>query len=284
MSDDGTTAYLFGGRNGGTVFGDLWAYDLVAGSWRQLSPTGAPAARFGHNAAWVAGVGVVIFAGQAGPTFFNDLWAYDPAANAWSALPAEGDAPVARYGSCAALGPDERLWISHGFTQDGTRFSDTRAYDFATGTWVDETPAGEKPIARCLHGCFWSEDRFVLYAGQTTGVTALGDLWALAPGGDARAWRRIDVALPEDRNLYAFATRGSEVIVFGGATHDGVFLADTFRFDATLTAAAIDLPTPAPAGRQGAQLIHDPGNDRLLLFGGVGEAGALADLWELVIP
>ena len=49
---------------------------------------------------------------------------------------------MARYGTCAAVAPDGRLWISHGFTADGVRFSDTRAYDFATGAWTDETPDG----------------------------------------------------------------------------------------------------------------------------------------------
>ena len=88
--------------------------------------------------------------------------------------------PEARYGSCASLGPDGRLWISHGFTQDDGRFADTRAYDFATGQWTDMTPAGDGPIKRCLHDCFWSSDgqRLILYGGQTTGVAALDDIWA----------------------------------------------------------------------------------------------------------
>ena len=38
-----------------------------------------PAPRFGHEAVWIDGVGLVVWAGQAGPTsFFDDLWAYDP--------------------------------------------------------------------------------------------------------------------------------------------------------------------------------------------------------------
>ena len=76
--------------------------------------------------------------------FFDDIWAYDPAAEAWRELPSLGDVPPARYGSCASLGPDGRLWISHGFTDSG-RFDDTRAYDFATGEWTDETPDGDLP-------------------------------------------------------------------------------------------------------------------------------------------
>src|SRR5688500_15834882 len=32
----GTTAYLFGGRDGPTVHGDLWAYDLATDAWSRL--------------------------------------------------------------------------------------------------------------------------------------------------------------------------------------------------------------------------------------------------------
>jgi len=77
----GGVAYLFGGRDGATAFGDLWAFDLAADSWTELAPDSSPPARFGHEAAWVEDIGLVIFAGQAGPTFFNDLWAYDPEAD-----------------------------------------------------------------------------------------------------------------------------------------------------------------------------------------------------------
>src|SRR6266545_1389641 len=60
------TAYIFGGRDGSSVFGDLFAFDLPTDTWRRMDPTGAtPPARFGHEANWVPGVGLVIFAGQA---------------------------------------------------------------------------------------------------------------------------------------------------------------------------------------------------------------------------
>src|SRR5687767_3478533 len=197
----GDVAYLFGGRDGTTVFDDTWAFDLSTDAWTRLEPSGGPPARFGHEAAWVSGVGLVVFAGQAdASTFFNDLWAYDPASEAWTELPGGEAQPTARYGSCASVGPDGRLWVSHGFTEEGTRFSDTRAYDFATSTWTDETPIGTRPVERCLHGCWWTEDgALALYAGQTTGVTALDDYWRLADG----RWTRVAGSLPPARNLYA---------------------------------------------------------------------------------
>lgn len=271
---------MFGGRDGTTVYGDLWAYDLAADTWAEVGAGAGPAPRFGHEAAWVDDIGLVIFGGQAGPTFFNDLWAFDPAAGTWRALEASGAIPAARYGSCAAIGPDGRLWISHGFTSDGTRFADTLAYDFGTATWTDETPAGDVPVNRCLQGCWWTDDgAFTLYAGQTTGITALGDRWILQGG----AWQQVDGERPPDRNLYAHARIGGATVVFGGQALDSSFLGDTWVLaDGEADARPLEVTGSAPGGRAGAELIFDAQRGRALLFGGRNADGSYADTWQLV--
>jgi hypothetical protein len=275
-------AYLFGGRDGATVFGDTWAYDLAADTWTELAPSASPEARFGHEAVWADGIGLVIFAGQAGSAFFGDLWAYDPAANAWAELPSTGALPTPRYGSCAAIGPDDRLWISHGFTQDQVRFSDTRAYDFGTNTWTDETADGSRPVERCLHGCWWTDDgELALYAGQTTGTLALDDSWRRATDG---AWERVEGTLPAGRNLYARARLDGATLVFGGQAVDGSYLGDLWSFaDDSADAAPVEPVGDGaqPAGRAGAELILDADRGRALLFGGRTADGALDDLWAL---
>lgn len=279
VDGDGRFAYLFGGRDGATAFGDTWAYDLATDSWSQLRPASSPPARFGHEAVWVDGVGLVVFAGQAGSTFFGDLWAFEPERNSWSELPAAGSAPTPRYGSCAGLGPDGRLWISHGFTSDGARFSDTRAYDFATGAWADETPADGRPVERCLHGCWWTDDgHLALFAGQTTGVTALDDRWTLVDG----AWGSVDGEPPPARNLYARSRLDGATLIFGGQGIDGGFLADLWVLaDGVADAQPLQAANDGPAGRAGAELIRDVAGGRVLLFGGRSEEGVLDDMWAL---
>lgn len=286
----GGIAYLFGGRAAdGAAFGDLWAFDLGTGAWEALSPSGpAPEARFGHNAAWVDGIGLVIFGGQAGTAFFADLWAYDPQAASWRQLPASGAVPVARYGSCAALGPDGRLWISHGFTAESRRFADTRAYDFATGAWTDETPSGDVPVARCLHGCWWTDDgRLALFAGQTTGATALDDLWLLTVGPRQGTHTWVEAVVPAElaaRNLYAAAGWGPATLVFGGQALDGSRLSDTWLLSDDGSAEAVTVSGGSPAARSGAEMIADPARGRILLFGGRDGERAMNDLWELALP
>lgn len=286
VDGEGRYAYLFGGRDtsGPGSYADLWAYDLSTDAWQQLS--GGPPARFGHNAAWVPGIGLVVFAGQ-DATFFNDLWAYDPDADTWRVLPAGGAAPVPRYGSCAALGPDARLWISHGFTSDGTRFSDTRAYDFTAWTWTDETPAGEVPIVRCLHACWWTDaGRLALYGGQTNGVTSLGDRWELTvgPRPGTNAWGELaqDVT-PSARNLYAAARWERGTLIFGGQALDGTYLGDAWLLSDDGTQAQVVPGVAGPSSRSGAELVADPERGRILLFGGKAGASAFGDVWELTL-
>ncbi len=287
VTPDGATAYLFGGRDGSTVFGDLWAFDLSTDAWEQVDLPNGPPARFGHNAAWVDGVGLVLFAGQSGDDFFNDVWAFDPAANAWSLLPAGGAAPVPRYGSCAAVGPDGRLWISHGFTSEGARFADTWAYDFTVDAWTEETPGGEVPVNRCLHGCWWTDDGgLVLYAGTTTGITALGDLWRLSvgPRPGTNAWSRLSLtgALPPDRNLYAVTPWGPGALVFGGQGLDGERLSDAWWLDdAGGDARLVTGAGAGPTARSGAELVADAQRGRVLLFGGTDGSAWFGDLWQL---
>jgi hypothetical protein len=283
LDPGGRIGWLFGGRDGGTVFDDLWRYDLATDAWTAVSPDGAgPAGRFGHTATWVDGIGVVVWSGQAGSTFFDDLWAYDPGTNRWSELAATGSVPEARYGSCAALGPDGRLWISHGFTADSGRFADTQAYDFAAGAWTDETTAGPGAPIRCLHDCLWTPDgRFVIYAGQTTGTPAIGDLWAR---GIDEGWTSVADGPPPARQLYALATVGETAYVFGGGAKDGGTLRDLWLLDLTTLAWQPASPLgDRPSGRSGAAFIADPDGSRLLLFGGRRENKGLGDVWELSI-
>ncbi len=273
-------AYLFGGRDGDAVLDDTWAFDLATGDWTELTPPESPAARFGHEAAWVEGVGVVVFAGQGGPTtFFNDLWTFDPASTTWRPLPASGALPTPRYGSCLAPGPDGRLWMSHGFTQEGSRFSDTRAYDFETGAWTDLTPAqGPRPVERCLHGCWWTDDGILtLYAGQTTGLTALDDLWRL----DSGAWTRVESPLPPGRNLYARDRLGDGTLVFGGQAVDGTYLADLWLITDDGPPVQLVPDGEPPDGRAGAELVVDEVTGRAFLFGGRTATESLGDTWAL---
>lgn len=279
VDGNGAAAYLFGGRDGSKAYGDLWRFDLATDSWKRVKPAGrSPSARFGHSAVWVDGVGLVVFAGQQGTDFFGDLWAYDPDRNRWNLLPGRGEAPRKRYGSCAIVGTDGRLWISHGFTFAG-RFDDTRAYNFRNERWASIAPDSRRPGKRCLHDCFTSASgQLVLYGGQNDSERALGDLWVTRPNG---TWRKQPDPSPRARRLYAVTEAGDYAFIFGGAGKVEQALDDLLRVDReTLEVTRVRVSGAAPAGRSAGTLITDPVRGRLLLFGGKAK-GAKADLWQL---
>jgi hypothetical protein len=276
---DSRYAYLFGGRDGGKSFDDLWRYDLETDTWEKLLPGGkGPSARFGHSAVWADGFGVVVFAGQRGADFFGDLWGYDPASDKWTLLPANGEVPKKRYGTCMIVGPDGRLWISHGFTFAG-RFDDTRAYNLTRKRWASIAPDGRRPGERCLHDCFRSASgELVLYGGQDNSVRALGDLWVTRPNGK---WKREDDPQAKPRRLYAVTEAGDHAWIFGGAGKDDQLLGDLWRVDReTLKFKRIEVPGPNPAARAAGTLITDVVGGRLLLFGGKAQS-AKGDVWQL---
>ncbi len=284
LADDGI-AYVFGGQTADGSSAELWAFDLAANSWSLVQASdSAPDARWGHTGTWVPGAGLVVWSGQNENGFFGDVWSFDPASAAWTELPSAGEVPAARYGSCASLGPDGRLWISHGFTQDDGRFSDTRAYDFGTGEWTDETPTGRVPTERCLHDCFWSADgsQLVLYGGQTTGVPALGDAWAF--DAETRDWTASADGAAPARQLFAMAPVEGGALVFGGGSLESNYLADAWLLDAASLAMTQLSAAAGPAARDGATLVHDTAGGRLMLFGGRGENGPLGDVWEIGSP
>jgi N-acetylneuraminic acid mutarotase len=281
VDTEGRFAYLFGGRSGDREFSDLWRYDLARDSWKKISPKGAtPEPRFGHNAVWVDDYGMVVFAGQRGVDFFDDLWAFDPQAKRWRELPAKGQVPKRRYGSCMVVGPDGRLWISHGFTFAG-RFDDTRAYNLKSKRWAVITPTGRKPGERCLHECFTTTaGDLVLYGGQDNGSFALGDLWSMGREGE---WDRHDDPMAQPRRLYGVTEAGGYAYVFGGAGVDNAELADLWRVNReTLEFERVSVDGSHPAGRYAGSLITDAERGRLLLFGGEAASGTRSDVWELV--
>lgn len=282
----GSRAYLFGGRTGGEALNDLWAYDVDAAAWTSLTPAGeAPAARFGHNAAYdPAAERLLVFGGQAGQRFFSDVWAYDVRGNAWRRLAGEGEGPRARYGAGGAYDPRAGvLYVTHGFTTSG-RFDDTWAFAPASAAWAEASPSGgARPLKRCLLRTTADPDRgrLLLFGGQSDSEPFLGDLWAFDTAG--RGWRRLDAAGPSPRNLYA-AVRCEgrpRLLLFGGRTEAGdsdeLWELDLER-DAWSPVAARD---GAPAARSSHDAAWLPGRDVVLVFGGRSGESDLDELWQL---
>jgi hypothetical protein len=282
----GQNAYVFGGRSGSVGLNDLWTYDAGSNAWRQLQPEGAaPAARWGHNAAFDAPrKALIVFGGQRPGGFFSDVWAYGVDANRWERLAADNAGPSRRYGAGGAYEAGARtITVTHGFTDTG-RFDDTWSFALGDVRWSELSPrSGERPLRRCLLRTVDDSEggRFVLFGGQSNAAPFMNDLWAFDVS--ARSWQQLAPAGgPSPRNLYAAARRGDrrEALVHGGNTLDGnsgeLWLLDLARDSWALVTPEGEVPAP----RRGHDLTWLPGKDAALLFGGLAQA-EVDDLWQL---
>lgn len=292
----GPQLYVFGGRNNEGDLADLWSYDLgrfATDQWVEEATEDGPLSRHGHNAAWdVAGGRMVVFGGQQGSSFFNDVWQFQISPNRWRQLAPTGTSPTPRYGAGAAFAVDpgdppgvivspRRLLVTHGFTSSG-RFDDTWSYDLAADDWADVSPAGTRPVERCLMRAVWDagRERLLMFGGQTTGTPFLDDLWTLESNG----WRQItSKPRPSPRTFYAMvfdAGRG-HIILFGGRTADGP-TNDLWFFDSvgeSWSRPDVEGEPPSPRFGHDAVLV----GSSLIVFGGRNESGDLNDLWELTL-
>jgi hypothetical protein len=73
-------------------------------------------------------------------------------------------------------------------------------------------------------------------------------------------------------------------VIFGGQALDGSRLDDAFLLGADGRVQRLELGGDRPEARSGAELVADPGGQRLLLFGGTNGRRAFADVWGLTLP
>jgi len=274
--------FLFGGEDT-TARNDLWAYSINTRQWRPLSPAGnKPDARSGHTLNYdPVRRRLILFGGQASG-FFSDIWAYDIAANQWTRLADNNAGPSRRYGHSGIIDTvRNRVIISHGFTNSG-RFDDTWAFDLAANRWSDISPAGGRPVRRCLHHAVYDPagDQMFLYGGCASGFgpCPVGDLWSY----DFRngQWKEIRGApSPPPRQHYgiAFDEARRRLVLFGGSGN--ALYNDTWEFDPVpLTWSQLSIANP-PAARLRHHGVFTP--TAIFFFGGAVNGVKTSELLSL---
>ncbi len=281
-SDDGLI-YLFGGRAKGLADNELWTFDPRTAAWARVAATGAPGARFAHNAFYDrTAKRLIVSLGQGNDgAFFDDVWAYG--AGAWTRLDADSvSRPEIRYGSGGAHDvAGNRILISHGFTDRG-RFDDTWTFDLASGAWQQVATTGAVPIKRCLTRSLWLpvSASMLMFGGQTDSNPFLGDLWTLdvAKGG----WtEQTPSLLPGPRNLYGASLdgEGRRWYIVGGNTAGGPN-GETWSYDiATSAWSLVAAAGEQPPARYSTDAAHAGG--ALYLFGGHDGKSEIDDMWTL---
>ena len=281
----GGQIFLFGGRDT-LPRNDLWAYSIADRRWTEIQPSGTlPPARSGHTLIFDAGRNrLVAFGGQASG-FFSDVWAFDLTRRTWSRLSADDAGPTKRYGHSAVYEPGRgRMIISHGFTSAG-RFDDTWAFNLAANTWNNLSPAGTRPLRRCLHHAVLdaAAGQMYLYGGCSSGSGPCpqGDLWSFDLATNTWTERTPQNNLPPREHYgMVFDAARSRLVVFGG--NGNGLLNDTWEYNSlqgSWLMPTVSGPSPSARSRHESAYAMDRGAS--FFFGGSTASGSTNELWML---
>ena len=225
--------YLFGGQaDGATFFNDTWRFDLDARSWSEIA-TGdeRPSPRYGTSAVLDSDGNLLVSHGFTFEGRFDDTWSLDPTTGTWSDIsPAPETRPLKRCLHEAVWDDQQHRMLLYGGCSSGfgpCPQGDLWAFDPATQTWTDLTPA-ESPTARSNPALVRDDanDAIRLMDGLTeAGYTA--DLWALDLSSETPVWIEIlqGSDVPEPRASHDATVLDGDVYLFGGYGNTGV-LAD----------------------------------------------------------
>ena len=289
---------LFGGSTGAAYLNDIWAYDPVADTWRELESSGTVPARRGFPSMAYDPTTrrLIVFGGSDWDTgaFLNDTWAYDPAASTWTNLNPAGALPPERAWHTMVCDSDTGRLIMFGggvggFTNDITavdQLNDTWAYDPIANTWADLDPAGAVPAARYGQAMAYSPStqRIILFGGGTA-TARFNDTWAYDSATNTWVELRPAGTLPSPRGGHSMAydTTSARLIMFGGGVSQTVLVNDTWAYDPAANSWTELAPTGMLPSARGAQsMVYDPTTRQLILFGGLDGTGSfLNDFWAL---
>lgn len=278
---------LFAGRVASGNRNDVWAFDLNANLWSDITPASGPSPdpRFTPNAVYdPVEHQMIIWSGQ-GAALYNDVWAFDLAAETWSEFTPPDPKPNIRYGTAAVFDPLTRGLVTFaGFTNLG-RFDDTWRFDVENSVWMNVTPVQGNPLERCLHTASYDSlnHRMIMFGGQQSGP--LGDTWAFDLMQNS--WAELTPASSPAGRYFAtniYDARNHRVIIFGGNRgSNGGITNEVWEFDLAANAwEQLAVSGNMPGAREGAVAIYIHSEDRMVIFGGRGDGSVLLnDTWSL---
>jgi len=291
----GDRMVVFGGIQApATYYGDTWELSLAGSpTWTQLSSTG-PSPR--HSAAVArdaAGARMLLYGGEASGHSRGDVWSLALGGPpVWTLLHDDpsvlGEPHPATHGHVFTYDPPRRRILTVG----GQPFSGGPSTGLLHSLELDPPSHWKRlstfsPSPGPLWGASMNRDpaldRMLLFGGYLTSTGWGNGLWELPLAG-APAWNLLaTTSAPPGRNYHvAVIDPVRNRLVIQGGNQAGVFLNDLWRLDlSTLVWTQVVVPPGGPSPRLAHRAVHDPLLDRVVVFGGLGAAGDLGDLWVL---
>jgi hypothetical protein len=259
---------LFGGIDGGTIYGDQWEWDGT--NWTPRTPSISPPARFAHGLTYDSKrQRVVLYGGSAlnslnGPAL-ADVWEWD--GTTWSARPA--GPPGRRYAGMVYDAQRGRTVLFGGAMCNASICSTVaETWEYDGIAWAMASASG--PSMRVGLSLAWDSSRgvTVLFGGR--GPFELGDVWEW----DGTSWAYRTTSTPPKRSGHRmiYDPTHKELVVFGGSLNPETWIGSGGSWAQGFGGTSI-------TERSQQAMAYDAGRAVTLLFGGVG-AGELADTWQ----
>lgn len=232
------------------------------------------------------------------PEFVDETWAFHDRCGVWKRI--DGGSPGARTRHMMAYDPaGHRALLTGGRFRQGTsgdyvNYNDLWQLDLETDQWT-ELQVSNPPTARVHAGFEVNGDgtKAYLFAGNISlsglAYNVQNDLWELDL--ETYEWRQLqpEGLSPTPRQWFAslYDAERDRLVIMGGSDNNALFSTDYFS-DVWAYDVASNTWSPlhngngiAPAGRYGAEWVHDKENDRYLLFAGHDdtELANTNDIW-----
>jgi uncharacterized protein (TIGR03437 family) len=253
--------------------------------FRRLPASGpAPSPRIDGAIAYDQGARRIFLFGGQDSSALDDLWMYSLDRQAWTPLSPAGPRPPARFGHTLIFDPVRRRAILFG-GQAGGFFSDVWSYEPEANTWRRLAPDNAGPSKRYGHSAVYdaTRERMIISHGFTD-AGRFDDTWAF----DLRTGQWRDISPPGVRPLRrclhhaVIDETGGRMLLYGGCSSGfgPCPQGDLWSFDLTAHRWTERPASPAPPAREWFGIGFDGRRGRLVVFGGNGAAGILADTWE----
>ncbi|MDQ7815381.1 MAG: hypothetical protein RDU25_06315, partial [Patescibacteria group bacterium] len=264
----GSKMIVWGGSNGAaTSTGGI--YDPSTDTWKSVTSTGAPSARYAHVSVWT-GSKMIVWGGTAAGG-----GVYDPMTDTWLPM-STANAPTAQMYSTAVwatpAGTSSKMIVFSGLSN-----STAGMYDPANNTWTTVTSTNS-PSQRYHHAAVWTGTKMIVWGGYSAGSNTttggmfdpVNNTWASTTQTGAGSGRRF----------FNIAWGNGRMMVWGGyaanADNTGALYDPVNDSWTTMTT------TNAPIGRYFNSTVWT--GTKMIVWGGTASTGATLNSGSTYTP
>jgi len=212
----GSEMIIWGGTDGTDALQNGGRYNPAADSWTPTSLSApCPSARKNHTAVW-SGTEMIVWSGSdTSDVLLNDGGKYDPATDIWSAVSTLGPCPEVRQFATAVFISGEMV-VWGGSAAGDVPLNTGGRYNPASDIWISATStSGACPAARRFHTAVAGNGEMMVWGGEGTGLSVLGNGSSYNPASDT--WTAISgTGAPSARRYHTAVWTTSLMIVWGG--------------------------------------------------------------------